>query len=137
MRTLSSLLAPAAMPAGVQVTLVSGTNIKTINGTTLLGAGDIVITGGLSVVTVAGTTQGVTINSDYSPLNADATVFIAPATATAGDKWAVTVTNGRIDNSVNWNGLKHQGLSDTTMTMDAIRTWNFKYINASFGWKVD
>lgn len=31
---------------GAQATLVSGTNIKTINSTTLLGSGDIVITGG-------------------------------------------------------------------------------------------
>ena len=32
--------------AGKQPTLVSGTTIKTVNGTTLLGSGDIVITGG-------------------------------------------------------------------------------------------
>ena len=34
--------------AGKQATLVSGTNIKTINSTSLLGSGDIVISGGLS-----------------------------------------------------------------------------------------
>lgn len=33
---------------GKQVTLVSGTNIKTVNGSTLLGSGDIVISGGSS-----------------------------------------------------------------------------------------
>lgn len=32
--------------AGKQATLVSGTNIKTINGTTILGAGDLVVSGG-------------------------------------------------------------------------------------------
>ena len=32
--------------AGKQATLVSGTNIKTINGTTLLGSGDLVVSGG-------------------------------------------------------------------------------------------
>lgn len=38
--------------AGKQDTLVSGTNIKTINGTTILGSGDMVISGGGSTVTL-------------------------------------------------------------------------------------
>jgi len=37
--------------AGVQPTLQSGTNIKTINGTTLLGSGDITISSGLTIGT--------------------------------------------------------------------------------------
>lgn len=37
--------------AAKQPTLVSGTNIKTVNGTTLLGSGDIAITGGAGTVT--------------------------------------------------------------------------------------
>lgn len=32
--------------SGKQATLVSGTNIKTVNGTTLLGSGDLVVSGG-------------------------------------------------------------------------------------------
>jgi len=39
--------------SGLQVTLVSGTNIKTINGNTLLGSGDLVIGGGIAVGTTA------------------------------------------------------------------------------------
>lgn len=35
-----------AQDIGAQPTLVSGTSIKTINGTSVLGSGDIVITGG-------------------------------------------------------------------------------------------
>jgi hypothetical protein len=38
---------------GKQATLVSGTNIKTINGTTLLGSGDLVVGGGITVGTTA------------------------------------------------------------------------------------
>ena len=37
--------------AGKQDVLVSGTNIKTINGTSILGSGDITISGGSSGVT--------------------------------------------------------------------------------------
>jgi hypothetical protein len=42
--------------SGKQATLVSGTNIKTINGETLLGSGDIVVTGdsGISAVAIVG-----------------------------------------------------------------------------------
>ena len=40
---------------GVQPTLVSGTNIKTINGTTILGSGDITIVSGTGDVTLSGT----------------------------------------------------------------------------------
>jgi len=39
--------------AGIQPTLVSGTSIKTINGTTLLGSGDITVGGGITVGTTA------------------------------------------------------------------------------------
>jgi hypothetical protein len=39
--------------AGVQPTLTSGTNIKTINGTSLLGSGDITVGGGITVGTTA------------------------------------------------------------------------------------
>lgn len=41
--------------AAKQATLVSGTNIKTVNGTTLLGSGDITITGGAGNVVGPGT----------------------------------------------------------------------------------
>lgn len=48
--------------------LISGSNIKTVNGTSLLGSGDIVITGGGAIsniqLTQAGTTGSVTLVSD-------------------------------------------------------------------------
>jgi hypothetical protein len=54
-----------------QVTLVSGTNIKTINGTSILGSGDIVISGGGggsgTVTLVSGTTPITVTNGDTTP----------------------------------------------------------------------
>jgi hypothetical protein len=50
---------------GKQATLVSGTNIKTINGTTILGSGDITITGGSGTVTSVsgtGTVSGISLS---------------------------------------------------------------------------
>ena len=57
--------------AGKQDTLVSGTNIKTVNGTSLLGSGNIVISGGGASV-VSGSVSGNTLtltNSDSSTVN--------------------------------------------------------------------
>ena len=52
-----------------QASLVSGTNIKTVNGTSLLGSGDLVVsstTPSLQAVTIAGntTTQNIAVNTD-------------------------------------------------------------------------
>lgn len=48
--------------SGKQATLVSGTNIKTVNGTSLLGSGDIVISGGGGSYSADGTTVCATSN---------------------------------------------------------------------------
>lgn len=131
-----SLLSLLAGVNSLQDKLVAGSNIKTIGGQSPLGPGDLTV-GNLILVPVAGVTQTAVAGNDYVTSNAAVTTFTGPAVATAGDRWAVTVTNGRIDNVINWNGLNHQGISDATMTMDIAKTWYFKYINATFGWKVD
>jgi len=66
--------------AAKQATLVSGTNIKTINSNSLLGAGDLAISG-LPVATAAGTADAIT--ADYTPdltlTNLTICVFVATA----------------------------------------------------------
>jgi hypothetical protein len=59
--------------AGKQATLVSGTNIKTINGTTILGSGDITISSGSVDVIVDNTLTG--NGTDASPVGVDTTVM--------------------------------------------------------------
>ena len=49
----ADVLGLAAALAAKQALLVSGTNIKTVNGTSLLGSGDLVISGGGNAVAVA------------------------------------------------------------------------------------
>jgi hypothetical protein len=65
--------------AGIQPTLTSGTNIKTINSTSLLGSGDIVIGGGgLTVGTTAiasGTIGGILFQNGSNLLAQDAALF--------------------------------------------------------------
>lgn len=62
-----------ALQTDKQDTLVSGTNIKTVNGTSLLGSGDVVISGG-AVDSVAGRTGVVVLTkADVSLSNVDDT----------------------------------------------------------------
>jgi hypothetical protein len=62
---------------GVQPTLVSGTNIKTINGTSLLGSGNIAISASPTLEAVA---SGSLANGDKVIVNADGTVSVISAT---------------------------------------------------------
>lgn len=48
--TGASSAATALTNLGAQATLVSGTNIKTINGSSVLGAGDLTVTGGMTLL---------------------------------------------------------------------------------------
>ncbi len=57
-----------------QDTLVSGTNIKTVNGNSLLGSGDLVISGGLTATTATLTSGGWSSNTQ--------TVTVSGVTAT-------------------------------------------------------
>ena len=52
-KTINSTTLLGSGDVAVQPTLVSGSNIKTINGTTLLGSGDITVGGGITVGTTA------------------------------------------------------------------------------------
>jgi len=65
----------ANIKSGLQATLVSGTNIKTINSNTILGSGDLVIAGGQKVPAVSNTI-GTTITG---LTNAISDSFLLPA----------------------------------------------------------
>ena len=124
---------------GKQATLVSGTNIKTINGNSLLGSGNLTISGGsgLAFQEVTGTTQIVSLGAYYHMTNAAATTLTAPASASPGDEWGWAVCNGRVDNVINWSGLKHEGISDATLTLSSAHaSGRCTYVNATFGWKI-
>lgn len=84
--TLSSQTDLNSALNGKQNTLVSGTNIKTVGGITLLGSGDIPVTGGGGVVNQINTTAPLTGGASA------ATVTIALANGTA---------NGQV---LTWNG---------------------------------
>jgi hypothetical protein len=85
-KTVNSTTLLGSGDIAVQSTLVSGTNIKTINGTTLLGSGDLTIstaTPTLAQVTTAGNTTTNAIN----------TGLITTTTSAAGNMFAVNGVN--------------------------------------------
>ena len=90
--------ASAALTAlGAQAALVSGTSIKTVNGTTLLGSGDLVITGGTSATkTISNQTANYTVVAgDLGSIikcTAVITVNLTSA-ATLGAGFACTIWN--------------------------------------------
>lgn len=93
--------------------------------------------GELVLIPVTGTTQTAAVGGRYALRNAAATVLTAPPSPQAGDQFAVKVANGRTDNTINWNGAKHEGLTDATSTMEHPRyAAEFVYIDATYGWGV-
>ena len=82
--------------SGKQATLVSGTNIKTINGVSVLGSGDIIVSGGIG---------GSTGATDNAVLRADGTGggAIQSSSVTIDDLGSVTCKNGTFKHTTSAN----------------------------------
>lgn len=93
--------------------------------------------GDLQMLIVATTTQTAAVGGRYVLTHASPSTLTAPPTPQAGDRFGVKVANGRVDNLINWNGAKHEGLSDATMTLvGAYLSLEFLYVNATIGWVI-
>jgi hypothetical protein len=93
--------------------------------------------GELVLIPVSGTTQTAAAGGRYALRNAGATVLTAPPSPQPGDRFAVKVANGLTTNTINWNGAKHENLSDATSSMEHPRyAAEFVYIDATYGWGV-
>lgn len=91
----------------------------------------------LQLVVVTAATQTAAANGRYVLTNAAQSTLTAPPSPQAGDTFAVKVANGRFDNLINWNGAKHESLSDTTMALNgAFLSLTFVYVNATIGWVI-
>lgn len=106
---------------GKQDTLVSGTNIKTINNTSILGSGNIDIQGGSSYT--AGT--GIDITNDViSVTNAISTGAALGATAVQPSDLATVATSGSYSDLTNipTNLLKNTATASSALTISGIAT---------------
>lgn len=118
-----------------QTTLVSGTNIKTINGSSLLGSGNLEILSTLPVVVVSTTTQAMQANKHYVVTTAGAAAALTmPTSPTVGDLVQISVANGRTDNSVVANVSPIQGQANDLFLDAGIPTYEFKYLDSTRGW---
>ncbi len=76
--------------AGKQANLVSGTNIRTVNGESLLGSTDLVITGGAASRTI----KPLPNTTQYTLIAADFTDFILEFTANANEEISIVLNAG-------------------------------------------
>jgi hypothetical protein len=115
--------------AGIQPTLVSGTNIKTINGNTLLGSGDITVGSSSGRFGIADSNGVYTYYSTFT---------LAMTAATAGqtiEMFADVVETGAVEitlkNGVNINGNGHTYTLNNNGNIQAFKTANSVSIECS------
>lgn len=90
-KALSGDVTLDASDVGAQPTLVSGTNIKTVNGNSLLGSGDLPIQGGSDVdvtqvsITVANWNATTTCTKSVTGVTASNSIIVSPAPASIAD----------------------------------------------------
>lgn len=119
-----------------QAVLVSGTNIKTLNSTSLLGLGNIVITGAPTLSVETGTAVTAVANTQHVLTNVAATTVTLNASPAAGDIIAVTIANGLNTNIINRNGKSIEGLAeDLTLNVTAGTIW-LRYVDATRMWRL-
>lgn len=117
---LSALGKLQAQVSGKQATLVSGTNIKTINSVSLLGSGDYSITASSNMVRTLRTSNSILVAGDNGNLFDlfGAYTQTLTAAATLGAGWHVFLNNaGNIDQVIDANGSE---------TIDGATTYTLK-----------
>jgi len=126
--------ATARTNLGAQATLVSGSNIRTVNGNTLLGSTDIVITASAASDAISVITTNTTLvryNTYVITATLTATLPITPA---VGD-WVVISNRSNVRTvTIARNGSNIMGLAEN-MTLDTINpAFKLTYANATQGW---
>jgi len=112
---------PYASTTGVQATLVSGTNIKTINSNSILGSGDLVISGdGGAATTTINTVAGPTfLFNTANDTNIGIAISSSSNTFTWTPSWIGTLADDRITSASNWNTkITTSSLSETIAGID-------------------
>lgn len=97
----------------------------------------LVMTASLQMLIVSGTTQTASVGGLYVLRSASQTTLTAPPSPQPGDTFGVKNGTGRSDCLIDWNGAKHEGLSDSTMKLHrAGIAMQFIYIDSTYGWGI-
>lgn len=110
-----------------QAALVSGTNIKTVNGTSVLGSGDIAISGGATL------SDDTSTNATYYPCLATATSGTMTTTKTSSTKLSYNPSTGTL-NSVIFNSTSDANKKTDVVTASGLRVVDLLR-GVEFNWK--
>ncbi len=121
--------------SGVIGTVVSGTDIKTINGVTVLGSGDITA-GSLAIAIVTATSQTAVAGTLYVLTNAGVTTVTLPASPADGDSVGVKVTNTLTTNVIARNAKSIEGAAEDMTIDQPYATITLRYIDSTRMWRI-
>lgn len=137
----SGFVTSAYHDASKQDTLVSGTSIKTVNGNSLLGSGDVVISGGSSTLTISNKTAAYTVvaGDNGKIINCTSGTFTvsltAAATLGAGFNCWIWNTSGTATDVITIDPNASETI-DTRTTINLQRGEGCQIICNGTGWEV-